>query len=295
MSFSVVTVVHDSADDLERLLASLGRFVHPLPQVIVVDSGSRDAGVDVARTHGAEVVKLERNAGFGAGCNAGLELVTAPVVALVNPDVELLDGRLVRLAERAAEREALLAPRLLNGDGSLQDSAHPRPGTVEALLPALLPGAALPRPLRRRYEPWRSPAPRTVGWVIAAGLVARTEVLRRLGPFDRDAFLFYEDMDLCLRAAAAGIPTVLVPDVALRHRGGGSTRRAFGGEALELRARRRRQVVARQGRRALALDDAAQALTFGTRAAGKRLLGRGGRREREQLLALGAARREGLF
>ena len=105
-----------------------------------------------------------------------------------------------------------------------------------ALVRAVLPTRALPQPHRARR-------PRRVGWAIAACLAAPTAVLRRLGPFDPGAFLFYEDMDLCLRAHAAGVPTVLHPEVVVRHLGGRSTAREFGGEAFDLQARRRREVV----------------------------------------------------
>jgi GT2 family glycosyltransferase len=101
-----------------------------------------------------------------------------------------------------------------------------------------------------------------VGWALAAALAAPTGLLRRLGPFDPDAFLFYEDMDLCLRARAAGVPTVLHPEVELTHTGGHS----YGTADPGLLARRRREVVgANLGARALRLDDAAQALEFGVR------------------------------
>ena len=292
-SFALVTVMHDSADEVERLLASVERFLHPRPRVLAVDSGSRDRSAGAAEEHGAELLGLDGNRGFGAGCNAALERVSEPVTALVNPDIELLDGGLARLAEQAAAVEALLAPRLLNPDGSVQDSAHPLPGTFEALIPAAVPRFLLPGPLRRRYEPWRSSQPRAVGWAVAACIVARTDLLRRLGPFDPDVFLFYEDLDLCLRAADVGVPTVLRPDVALLHTGGASVGRALRGRDAELRARRRREVMAARGGLKLALDDAAQALTFGARAAGRTLLRRGGAYERDQLKALWAARRDG--
>jgi N-acetylglucosaminyl-diphospho-decaprenol L-rhamnosyltransferase len=292
-SFALVTVMHDSAGDVERLLTSIERFLEPRPRVVAVDSGSRDRGADVAREHGAELVELGSNRGFGAGCNSAVERVSEPVTVLINPDVELLDDGLARLADEAAAGEALLAPRLLNADGSVQDSAHPLPGTFEALIPAAVPRFLLPRPLRRRYEPWRSARPRTVGWAVAACIVARTDLLRRLGPFDPAVFLFYEDLDLCLRAADAGVPTVFRPDVALRHLGGASVVRALPGRDAQMRARRRREVMAGRGRLPLALDDAAQAVTFGTRAAGRALLRRGGAYERDQLRALRAARRDG--
>jgi N-acetylglucosaminyl-diphospho-decaprenol L-rhamnosyltransferase len=285
MSFGIVTVLHDSRDDLARLLDSLA-LLPGRPHVVAVDSGSRDDGAALARDWGAEVVVLDGNPGFGAANNAGVERVGEPVCLLLNPDVELLDGGLAQLAALAAGRDVLLAPRLLNPAGSVQRSAHPRPGTAAALVPAVVPPALLPRALRLRAEPWRSSAPRPVGWAIAAALAARTDLLRRLGPFDPGDFLLYEDLDLCLRAAAAGVPTELCPDVAVRHRGGHAVNRE--GEPFELHARRRREVVGRRlGRRALALDDAAQALTFATRA----LAHRDSRRERAQLAALRAARR----
>jgi N-acetylglucosaminyl-diphospho-decaprenol L-rhamnosyltransferase len=289
--FAIVTVIHDSAPDVARLLDSVERHLHPPPPVIVVDSGSSDDGPNLARERGARVIALDDNRGFGAGSNAGLELVKVSVTALVNPDVELLDGGLARLAGEAGGTDALLAPRLLNSDGSVQDSAHPPPGRLEGLVPALLPRPLLPGRLRERYEPWRSDRPRPVGWAVAACLVARTALLRRVGPFDPDAFLFYEDMELCLRARREGVPTLLRPDVALRHRGGASVGPALGGADMAMRARRRRAVVAQEGRVPLLLDDIVEAATYATRAAAKRLTGRGGEIETARLRALREARR----
>src|SRR3712207_6097676 len=161
-------------------------------------------------------------------------------------------------------------PRLLNADGSIQDSAHPVPGTVREVLRALTP---------RFGEPWRATQPTCVGWAIAAGLAAKTELLRRLGPFDPEAFLFYEDMELCLRA---DVPSCLVPDVVLVHAGGHST---GGRDRRTEEARRRREVVlATKGRTAQQLDDLAQGLTFARALAFRR-------RAREQLQALWVARR----
>ncbi len=290
MSCAVVCVLHDSADDLRRLLSSL--TPHPPAQVVVVDAGSADDGPRLARDWGAEVVEAG-DVGFGAANNLGVERVRSSVTLLLNPDIVVGDPRVLdRLARHARREDALHVPRLLNPDGSVQRSAHPRPGTIGALLPALVHPRALPPPLRLRADPWRADDERQVGWAIAAAVAARTATLRRLGPFDPEQFLFFEDLDLCLRARAAGVPTVLHPDLTLEHRGGHSTGPAYGGEPHDLLARRRREVVgANLGRRALALDDAAQGLTFASRAAARALLRRDRSRERAQLQALRAARR----
>ncbi len=291
--FSAVVAIHDSAADLARLLASIARHLDPAPELIVVDSGSRDGGAALAQEAGAEVVELDGNPGFGPANNEGVARARSETCVLVNPDVELHDDGLARLARLAArDPEALLVPRLLNPDRTVQRTAHPLPGRAGGLLPALLHPRVLPRGARERADPWRAESPRVVGWAIAACLAGRTQTLRRLGPFDPETFLFYEDLDLCLRAREEGIPTVLRPEISLAHRGRHSTGPAYGGEPHELLARRRRAVIdARLGTRALALDDAAQGLTFATRAVARTLLGRDASRERAQLAALRVARR----
>ncbi len=291
MTFTAVVVLHDSETELRALLDSLDRHLAAPPQLVVVDSGSRDDGAALARDRGAEVLERPDNPGFGAACNAGLAHARHDVSVLLNPDCVLLDGSLGALAALArASPRALHAPRLLSADGGTQRSAHPLPGTAGALLPALVHPPLLPRAVRERAEPHRAETARTVGWVIAACLAAATATLRELGPFDPAVHLFAEDMELGLRARAAGIPTVLHPTLRVMHAGGHSTLRH--GEPLDLLARRRREAIAATlGPRALARDDLAQALTFATRAAGHAVLGGDAARPRAPLAALHRARR----
>jgi N-acetylglucosaminyl-diphospho-decaprenol L-rhamnosyltransferase len=286
MTFSVVTVLHDSEPELELLLRSMAAHLPERPQLIVVDTGSRDGGVALATVHGAEVIDLASNPGFGAACNAGLERARHDVTVLLNPDCELLDPAVALLADLArAHPGALHAPRLLDPDGTVQRSAHPLPGAPGTLLGAMVPPGLLPWAVRVRAEPYFALQSRTVGWAIAACLAGATSTLRRLGPFDPAAHLFAEDMDLCLRARAAGIPTVLHPKLRVRHAGGHATLRS--GEPFDLVARRRREVIAAsRGSRALAVDDLAQGLTFASRVAGHALLGGEVRRPFAQLQAL---------
>ncbi len=290
-AFTAVVVIHNSASHLTALLDSIAAHLPQPPELIVVDSGSQDDGAAIARAAGARVVELESNLGFGAANNAGVALAASEVCVLLNPDVTLVDDGLLSLVGLARTRNLLVVPRLIAPTGELERSAHPMPGTFEALLPALIHPRLLPARLRLRADPWRAESPRIVGWAIAACVVAGTELLRGLGPFDPGAFLFYEDMDLCLRARQAGVATELRPEVSLVHAGRHSTGPAYGGEPFELLAKRRRDVVeASLGRRARTLDDAAQALTFAMRLGARAVLRRDARRERAQLRALARAR-----
>jgi len=293
---ALVTVTHDSEAELRALLDSVGRHL-PGARVVVVDSGSADRSVPVARGWNgrATVIELGANVGFGAANNRGLEAVQEPVTALVNPDVELLDDSLALLAAEAssAERpERLLAPLVLLPDGRRQDSVHPLPTSAADLTRALVPPGALPSAVALPLAPWRASQPRRVGWAVGCSIVARTDTLRRLGPFDERFFMYAEDLDLGLRAGASGIETWFWPAGRVLHHRAHSSERAFGGEAFDMLARMRHQAVARnRGERAARVDDAAQLATFAGRMALKRLLRRPWDREARQLRAVRNARR----
>ncbi len=287
---AVVTVLHDSEPELAVLLASLERHL-PAAQLVVVDSGSSDAGPELARgwhEGAAEVLVLDENVGFGRAVNAGLALIQRPVTALLNPDVELLDSSLVAAAREALrEPRRLIAPLVLRPDGSREDNAQREPASLALVRHALVPGAVLPRRLAVPAEPWRAHVPRQAGWAVASCLVADTALLRRLGPFDERAFMYAEDLELGLRARDQGIETLFWPAARVVHTGGHATRRAFGGEPFELLAERRRTVVReRRGARRARADDLLQAVTFADRLLLKRLAGRPADRERRQLSAL---------
>jgi N-acetylglucosaminyl-diphospho-decaprenol L-rhamnosyltransferase len=292
---SVVTVTHNSERELEALLDSVARHL-PGARMVVVDCASDDGSLELARRRPwVETVALGENIGFGRACNRGVQRVRTPVTALLNPDVELLDGSLLQLAAEALRDDRpqrLLAPRVLNGDGSRQDTVHPAPGAPADLIRALIPPALIPGRLGASLAPWRATEPRRVGWAVGCALLARTGTLRALGPFDEGFFLYGEDLELGLRARQQDVATWLWPAARVVHHGARSATRAFGGEPFGLLARGRHAAVARRlGPRRARLDDGAQAVTFASRLALKRALGRPADRERQQLSAVISLRR----
>ena len=56
-------------------------------------------------------------------------------------------------------------------------------------------------------------------------MVVRAEVFRDIGGFDERYFLYYEDIDLCLRAQEAGWRVAMAPNARVHHEGSRSTRR----------------------------------------------------------------------
>ncbi len=275
--YSIVVVTWQSAPMLEALVTTMNRHLESAPELVVVDNGSRDDPERAARDYRGQVrfMPLERNVGFGAACNVGVENASGSCLVMLNPDTELVDASLDELAAFALRRRALAGPRLLNSDGSVQPSASGAPVGPWPWIGAILPGRLQPRPLRDRTEPWRSRRTIRVAWLTGACVAAPRDALLALGPFDPAIHLYSEDMDLGLRAARSGVPSWFCPDLCrVVHHGGASAALAFPGGAELLAARNRRAVVRRvYGGRRERTGWLAQRANLRLRIAAKRVLG----------------------
>lgn len=229
--YSIVVVTWNCAEYLRALVASMTRHLDGSQELVVVDNGSADDPEAAAREWGGplEFVAVGENRGFGVAANGGVERAAGEAVVLLNPDTELLDEGLDRLARRALELGGLIGPRVLNADGSVQPSASGPEVGAWPWVRALLPGAITPPALRRFTEPYRLERPVPVSWLTGACIAAPAAVLRRLGPFDPALRIYGEDVDLGLRAAAAGIRSWLDPTACrIVHHGQGSSVLAYG-------------------------------------------------------------------
>ena len=119
---SVVVVTYNALPWLERALESVRGN-----ETIVVDHGSTDGTVELVRERFPDARLIEQeNRGLGGGSNAGMRVASGDWYLLLNSDAWALEGaleRLVAFAEAHAEA-AVVGPRLLNPDGSLQRSVR---------------------------------------------------------------------------------------------------------------------------------------------------------------------------
>jgi len=139
------------------------------------------------------VVRLERNRGYGGACNAGVRAACGRVLAFLNDDVEVRPGWARALvAALDADPEVVLAGGLTLrlGDTGTVDTARIR---VAASLAGTDIGAG------RRVAEVPVPA-RDLGALSGVALAAERGWFERSGGFDEDLFIYYEDLDLCLRA-----------------------------------------------------------------------------------------------
>lgn len=210
-TWAVVTVTFNNAAELNRYWQDCD---FGGAQWIVVDNASVDGSADIAGLMGAQVIRSPDNVGFARANNLGLRAANSELVAFVNPDVRVdLEG--LAVLKGTLERiDALVAPQLVNEDGSYQANGRGLPFVVDKLAHRglVLPGARRDAYLLGEADPLGG-ADRDAlvftAWVMGAVVCARRSTLEMLGGWSESYFLYYEDHDLGLRSWRAGVPVVI--------------------------------------------------------------------------------------
>jgi GT2 family glycosyltransferase len=222
---SAVIVTYDSIAQVPACLDSL-RAHCPDVEVVVVDNASADGTpAMIERTYPwVRLITRTSNEGLSAGVDEGVAASTGAYVAPLNPDVHFDRDVLGPLAAYLREHPdtGVVAPKLLDDDGTLQLSCRAFPGYSTALfnrysiLTRLFPkNRASSSYLMTDFDHHTT---RDVDWVSGAAMMSPRAVFDRLGGWDPGFFLFNEDVDFCHRVHDAGLRVVYYPEVSVYHR-----------------------------------------------------------------------------
>ncbi len=220
---SVIIVSYNTADLLEACLESVLASKQVLCEVFVVDNASKDGSAEVVRERfpAVRLIANEDNRGFGAANNQALRECAGRYVIFLNPDTTVEPESFYRMVGFMESHPAvgLAGPRVLNPDGSRQDS-------ISLRYPGHRYGAADLGPL-----------PGEIACVLGACQIASRKLLLELGGFDEDFFLYGEDQDLCLRIRKRGHVIGLIDDAVIMHHGGQSERQTLPEEVVRKKIR----------------------------------------------------------
>jgi N-acetylglucosaminyl-diphospho-decaprenol L-rhamnosyltransferase len=210
----------------------------PALDVIVADNASPDDSVPaisaaiLANGWGswAKLLPMPKNGGFGYGNNGVVtEVLSRPKPAkyiwFLNSDTLVLPNSIAPLIACMEQRPDVgFAGSRLENRASVPETAafriHSIAGEFEM--------AAQTGFVTRLLSPWMIPLPVELpegpcGWVSGASMMARTEMLQKIGGFDERFFLYFEECDLSLRGARAGFQSYHVPASRIVHFGQGSS------------------------------------------------------------------------
>jgi len=227
MILSIIIVNWNTREDLLRCLASIG--ANPPSgsfEVLVFDNASTDGTKEAVAAEFPQV-RLEasaENLGFARANNKAVTVAQGQLWLLLNPDTIVHPGALDELVRYlvAQPRVAAVGPRLANPDGSLQPSIERLPSLfrewwrlfhLDGIYPVSQYGSVV----------LASRSPQPVEVLNGACLLLRADVVRPLGLFDEDYFVYSEEIDLCDRLGQAGWELHWLPAAVVTHARGRST------------------------------------------------------------------------
>jgi GT2 family glycosyltransferase len=181
----------------------------PANRVVVVENGSGDDSAErLARgLPDCRLLRLEQNIGYASAANAGAEALPGEAYLVVNNDAFVSrPGSVAKmLAALGRGRTAIVVPRLLNEDGSLQPTVKPLDTPVVALVRA----SGLSRFVPNRWQPrwsthWDHTRSREIHAADGAVMLVRADAWNALGGFSRNTYMYAEDTEICWRAVELG-------------------------------------------------------------------------------------------
>jgi GT2 family glycosyltransferase len=223
------------------LLSVLGLETELDVEVIVVDNASDDGSVSMVRESLPQVTLIENdtNLGFAKANNQAIRQSSGEYILLLNSDTQFIEqDTLDRMVSQLTARPdaGVIAPQLLNPDGSIQRSVRKFP-TIWGVFCHFSGIARVFRtsPLFNDYlmEYWDHNELAEVEQPMGACLLIRREVLEEVGLLSEEFFMYYEDVEFCWRVVQRGWSILFSPDAKVLHHGGCSASLVAGSHLYE--------------------------------------------------------------
>lgn len=226
MTISYVLVGYNSARWVPGCLRSILADAPAAHEIIFVDNASRDGTAELVRRDFPQVRLIENaeNLGHCKATNQGMKAARGAFIMLLDTDTELQAGVTATLIDflSAHPDVKVAAPRMLNADGSVQETARDFPSIVNALwgrqtlLARLFPNNRFTASYLRRENLTRT-EPFPVGWVSAACMIFPRSTLETVGEWDEGYAGYWVDADWCRQVQDHGGPIYCVPGAKVWH------------------------------------------------------------------------------
>jgi len=215
MQYSTLIVNYNAGPHLAQAVKSVLSIKDC--EVIVVDNASTDGSIKTLQkinNSRLKIIQNQQNLGFAKAVNQGSQAAHGQYLLLLNPDAKLGPGALTIMRETAKSYNdnAIIAPALINEDGTFQPSCY-REQSVGNAIREFWGGVV---GSYSKYLP-RVTRPTPVEIAVAAAWLIPINVWKKLGGLSEKYFLYFEDLDFCDQARHLGIRIVYDPTARVYH------------------------------------------------------------------------------
>ena len=229
IDLSIVIVSYNTKKVTEDCIESINRSLTNTKikyEIVLVDNDSRDGSAQALQKIAQNKVnqlsysQTGSNLGFGRGNNFGVKKAVGKYILLLNTDTIVLNRAIEKLYNFYVENEKevhFLGAKLLNLDLTPQPSAC-RFFTLPVVFATLL--------LKGDYWGLTRSSPDKfcqVDWISGACIMTTKKHYQRLGGFDKNIFMYMEEVDLLYRAKKLGLNTFFYPESQIIHLGSASS------------------------------------------------------------------------
>lgn len=207
---TVSIVSHGQGEMISALLSDMARCPSVFEVLVTQNIPEPEIACPESLRSRLRLIRNDHPKGFAANHNQAFRQCMTSLFAVLNPDIRLGQDPFPLLTDIFMEsRCALAAPVVCNQEGAIEDSTRYFPTPVRLF-------AKLLKSDDGRY-PLKGKAPAFVEWTAGMFMLFRADAFRDVGGFDEDFFLYYEDVDICVRLWKAGRSVVLHPGVSVVH------------------------------------------------------------------------------
>lgn len=212
MSITISIVNHRHCDLIVQLLNDLSRNCENIHTVIITNNvNSKNNFLGGKYRFKLRIKENEKPLGFAENHNNAFLDCTTKYFCVLNPDIRLHIDPFPKLVQNLTyENIGLVAPRVRAMDGSLEDSARYFPTPISILNKALFGD-------KGEYDEQVNKTVIYPDWIAGMFILCRADIFNRLNGFDKKYYLYYEDIDICLRTRKLGYEIALVEDVEVFH------------------------------------------------------------------------------
>ena len=206
----IVVLNYNGKDVIKRCLTSVFKIDYPNFEVVFVDNNSTDGSLELAKGNfsKANFIKNEENLGYASGNNIGIRFSLermAEYVLVLNNDTEVEKDFLTKLVETAEEDEkiGIISPVILDGNTKQVWFSGGRINWMRMKTEHVQENQG-----ESHYES---------DFITGCSMLVKASVFEKIGLFDEDFFLYWEDADFSLRSKKAGFKNVVVPTSWIYH------------------------------------------------------------------------------
>lgn len=224
-----VVIVNWKSSDLaiaciESLKENASKYID---SIIVVDNDSKDDSLAKLKAiSGLKIVALSENVGFGRACNIGARELKTDYVLFLNPDALVFFDTIKKTLEFMEREEnrriGICGVQLKDKWNSVARSCARFPTAFSFFCNSV----GIDKFFKKMgffMTDWSHTESSVVDHVIGAYFFVRSELFNRIGGFDKDYFMYFEDLDFSIRAKKAGSLSYFLSETSAYHEGGGTS------------------------------------------------------------------------